>query len=56
MEDWATAALMEQFYEGSGPGDDPSRALALAQRALLAAHPSTHPFYWAGFVSMGGGR
>jgi CHAT domain-containing protein len=50
VEDWATAALMERFYEGYGPGDDPSRALALAQRALLAAHPTAHPFYWAGFV------
>jgi len=54
VEDWATAALMERFYEGYAPGDDPSRALALAQRALLATPATGHPFYWAGFVSVEG--
>ncbi|HYU89650.1 MAG TPA: CHAT domain-containing tetratricopeptide repeat protein, partial [Gemmatimonadales bacterium] len=54
VEDWATAALMERFYEGYAPGDDPSRALALAQRALLATPATGHPFYWAAFVSVEG--
>src|SRR5206468_1134468 len=52
IDDWATAALMERFYEGYAPGHDPSRALALAQRALLANSATGHPFYWAGFVSV----
>ena len=50
VEDQATAALMERFYEGLAAGADPARALALAQRALLAAPATMHPFYWAGFV------
>jgi CHAT domain-containing protein len=54
VDDWATAALMERFYEGYQPGDGPSRALALAQRALLANPATGHPFYWAGFVSVEG--
>ena len=41
---------MERFYEGLAAGADPARALAVAQRALLAAPATMHPFYWAGFV------
>src|SRR5436190_1588987 len=55
VDDWATAALMEQFY-GSGlsaAGTNPSHALAVAQRALIATPATAHPFYWAGFVSAG---
>jgi CHAT domain-containing protein/tetratricopeptide (TPR) repeat protein len=54
VEDWATAALMERFYEGYQSQGDPVPALARAQRALLATRPVAHPFYWAGFVSAGG--
>jgi CHAT domain-containing protein/Tfp pilus assembly protein PilF len=50
VEDWATAALMERFYPGYLSDGDPARALALAQRALLAAPATSHPFHWAGFV------
>jgi len=53
VEDQATAALMERFYEGLAAGADPARALALAQRALLAAPATAHPFAWAGFEVAG---
>ena len=54
VDDWATAALMERFYEGYGKDGNPVGALAAAQRALLAAPATRHPFYWAGVVSVGG--
>lgn len=54
VDDWATAALMERFYQGYGDGADPVGALAAAQRALLAQPATSHPFYWAGFAAVGG--
>jgi CHAT domain-containing protein len=54
VDDWATAALMERFYEGYASDAEPARALAAAQRALLATPTTSHPFYWAGFVAVGG--
>jgi CHAT domain-containing protein len=56
VQDLATAALMERFYERYVEAADPTRALAEAQRALLAAPATAHPFYWAGLVSVGGAR
>lgn len=53
VEDQATAALMEQFYVELASHADPVRALAAAQRRLLAAGATAHPFFWAGFVSVG---
>jgi CHAT domain-containing protein len=53
VDDWATAGLMERFYEGYTKVHDPGHALAEAQRALLGAHATSHPFYWAGFVAVG---
>ena len=47
---------MERFYERFTVGADPVAALAAAQRALLAAPATAHPFYWAGFVDVGGAR
>jgi len=54
VDDWATEALMERFYEGLATGAEPARALALAQRALAGAPATAHPRYWAGFVAVGG--
>jgi CHAT domain-containing protein len=54
VDDWATAALMERFYEGYAGSAEPARALAAAQRQLLAQPTTSHPFYWAGFVAVGG--
>lgn len=56
VDDWATAGLMERFYERSAPVADPTKALAEAQRALLTAPATRHPFFWAGFVAVGGAR
>ena len=57
VDDWATAALMDRFYAAGVPSaaTSPSRALAEAQRALIAAPATAHPFYWAGLVAVGGG-
>ena len=46
---------MEQFYGAGDVAAEPARALAAAQRALLATRATAHPFYWAGFVTVGGG-
>ena len=54
VDDWATAALMERFYGAGDVAADPARGLAEAQRALLASPATAHPFYWAGFVVVGG--
>ena len=54
VDDWATAALMEQFYQEVGRGVGPAQALARAQRVLSAESATAHPFYWAGFVLIGG--
>lgn len=54
VDDWATAALMEQLYEELGRGASPAQALTRAQRALQAGATTAHPFYWAGFVLVGG--
>ena len=54
VDDWATAALMERFYIALASGADVPSALARAQRALRAERATAHPFYWAGFVIIGG--
>ncbi len=54
VEDLATAVLMERFYDDYGASGDPVRALAVAQRELLTASRTAHPFYWAGFTVAGG--
>jgi CHAT domain-containing protein len=54
VDDWATAAFMERFYERMAAGEQPARALAKAQLAMRGAPTTAHPFYWAGFVIIGG--
>jgi CHAT domain-containing protein len=56
VDDWATAGLMERFYDSYVPAADPATALAAAQRAALTAPATKHPFYWAGFEVVGGAR
>lgn len=50
VDDWATAAFMERFYDRLAAGDEPARALASTQQAMRDAPATAHPFYWAGFV------
>lgn len=54
VQDQASAQLMQQFYRVYRLGDDPGRALAAAQRALLVAPATASPYYWAGFQLVGG--
>jgi len=54
VDDWATAAFMERFYERLAAGERPALALAAAQRAMRDTPATSHPFFWAGFVLSGG--
>jgi CHAT domain-containing protein len=54
VDDQGSASLVRHFYSHLG-GDDAAAALAHAQRALIAAGEYSAPYYWAGFVLMGGG-
>jgi len=54
VQDQASATLMERFYREYRVGSDPGRALAAAQRALLAVPATANPYYWAGFQLVGG--
>jgi CHAT domain-containing protein len=53
VEDRSTADLMERFYGQRAAGMDDTTALADAQRSLLAANATQHPFHWAGVVLVG---
>jgi CHAT domain-containing protein len=44
---------MKRFYVALRAGESESGALAVAQRAALAAANTRAPFYWAGFVLNG---
>lgn len=54
VQDRATATLMQRFYERYRDHGDPARSLAEAQRAMLGAPETAHPFYWAAFEVVGG--
>lgn len=49
VEDDATAALMETFYQRLLAGDATDEALRAAQRSVLAQEPWHSPYYWAAF-------
>jgi CHAT domain-containing protein len=54
VEDRATAQLMGQFYRYLESGSSVSEAMTFAKRASLSSRDTAHPFYWAGFVLVGG--
>lgn len=53
VQDQATAQLMEQFYTRYTARVAPARALADAQRAMIATPATSHPYQWAGFAMVG---
>ncbi len=56
VEDRSTVDLMQDFYRSlapSGEGLGKARALARAQRLMLATTEYQHPYYWAPFVLIG---
>lgn len=55
VEDLATAGLMRRFYGHLFAGVSLEESLARAQRELIANPDTAHPFFWAGFLLVGGG-
>lgn len=56
VDDASTLDLMKLFYgrlQQAGTRADKARALAEAQRGLLASNRYRHPYYWAPFVLVG---
>jgi CHAT domain-containing protein len=53
VADLPTKELMVGFYQRLVKGDGPSAALRRAQREMLGQPAQSHPYYWAGFVSIG---
>ena len=54
VDDDATAALMQRFYNRFMNGERPARALQNTQRELLESRQWDDPFYWAPFTMIGG--
>ena len=55
VSDRSTAELMRRFYSHLGAGEPKDKALAQAQREMLAG-TYRHPYYWAAFQLDGDGR
>ena len=54
VEDRSTARFMERLHRELRSGASEAAALAVAQRAALHERSTADPFYWAGFVLVGG--
>jgi CHAT domain-containing protein len=54
IEDRSTASFMGQLHRRLRAGESEAAALAAAQRAALRDPATADPFYWAGFVLVGG--
>jgi CHAT domain-containing protein len=54
VEDRSTARLMERLHRRLRAGQSEAVALAEAQRETLRTSATADPFYWAGFVLVGG--
>jgi CHAT domain-containing protein len=54
VEDRSTATVMKRLHVRLRSGDSVERALSEAQRETLRNGATASPFYWAGFVLVGG--
>ena len=54
VDDKSTALLMKEFYKELKDGKIKTEALRLAQLSLLSNPDYSHPYYWAGFLLIGG--
>ena len=54
VEDRSTATVMERLHKRLRAGDSEVAALSQAQRETLRNPATAGPFYWAGFVLVGG--
>lgn len=50
----STALLMEQFYKNLKNGVPKAEALRQAQLNLISDSRYSHPYFWAGFILVGG--
>lgn len=50
----STSQLMSKFYEGIKQGLTKAEALQFAQLSLLNSNKYFHPYYWSGFILVGG--
>ena len=53
VDDAATRDLMIAYYKALLGGGERGAAMRGVQRAMLAAKPTAHPFYWASFIVSG---
>ncbi|RCJ37419.1 hypothetical protein A6770_40135 [Nostoc minutum NIES-26] len=54
VDEDSTAVLMQEFYKGLKNGLTKAEALRHAQLSLSSNPQYTHPYFWAGFVLVGG--
>ncbi|MBW4676573.1 MAG: CHAT domain-containing protein [Desmonostoc geniculatum HA4340-LM1] len=54
VDEGSTAVLMEEFYKGLKNALTKAEALRQAQLSLSSNSQYTHPYFWAGFVLVGG--
>lgn len=55
VEDRSTARVMQRLHKRLRAGESETSALSQAQRETLRNSATSSPFYWAGFVLVGGG-
>jgi CHAT domain-containing protein/Tfp pilus assembly protein PilF len=56
VDEAATAALMQAYYEALARGEGRSEAMRRVQRAMLHDGRHEHPYYWAAFIVSGDER
>jgi len=54
VEDRSTAHVMQRLHRQLRAGESEVSALAAAQREMLRNRATADPFYWAGFILVGG--